>query len=745
MNDELSGDSMFVGAWKDLLSGSKDIHDGDQVQDEKLDHRGTAIVGDAVQIDKNDVRQTLSLQPSNRRRTKGSAVVLSSQKMQKLLDPNRLTPSISRHGSDLTAAVDDIIQARKVLHMRNDATNVIQRFWRKYIILQIRARKRKKYLQGGKWTKCQSDLVFSLFLGWRIRFLMRSIRIQKSLKALNDVYTVLTDIISSSPLLTPISSSLGPPTFFTKDNKQAENGTSKAKAESERRQMFDAIREMKINQSVNNRSSTNAGLNGSQRTYADRVLVDRLVKEALLKRAVVHRIFFEGACWFPFPCNYSTNISSNGTSSSSGSNHRRDRNNLYTVEILKKGFEGGYWDLSPAVRSILTTLNTHTVAEGNMSANTSLIHSPRRIGNESDNGAFSPPNIFSDIGNISSPPREHYPTQHTIQHTTPLQRSTPQKRREDTFHSDSEEYKISNDDSNISNSSHRNIEKQKSGTGSERSSERSSDRSKECSPDIRLLRRPPSSYQSNPNFPKKGDDSEVGILNDENREIFNKRDTSRDISRESDRSSERGCDRGSAVDSCESIIQSQLLSLRAQVQNAIKKRSKGIFGSVDDSDFLSKEKEKKEKENEKVKEKDSEKEFDIKTKGIISRKSSQANIKSVPVPLSQNVFGSVSVSSIINSSNSNSNSNLNSNLKLNLNLNLNSNISKSSSFISSTPISMSVRPDNMKACVQLDILHADRLMPAKKVRVRVRESMYVRVYVFMCVYDIVSIVFIFIF
>ena len=57
------------------------------------------------------------------------------------------------------------------------------------------------------------------------------------------------------------------------------------------------------------------------------------------------------------------------------------------------------------------------------------------------------------------------------------------------------------------------------------------------------------------------------------------------------------------------------------------------------------------------------------------------------------------------------------------------NISKSSSFMSSNPISMSVRPDNMKACVQLDILHADRLMPAKKVRVRVRvlvrESVYV--------------------
>ena len=43
---------------------------------------------------------------------------------------------------------------------------------------------------------------------------------------------------------------------------------------------------------------------------------------------------------------------------------------------------------------------------------------------------------------------------------------------------------------------------------------------------------------------------------------------------------------------------------------------------------------------------------------------------------------------------------------------------------------MSVRPDNMKACVQLDILHADRLMPAKKVRVYVRESVYVYVYLY---------------
>lgn len=57
--------------------------------------------------------------------------------------------------------------------------------------------RREKRLMYGAWTQRQSDLVFSMLLGHRIRWLMRSPNIAMKLKAMTDVRAVLTDLMKN--------------------------------------------------------------------------------------------------------------------------------------------------------------------------------------------------------------------------------------------------------------------------------------------------------------------------------------------------------------------------------------------------------------------------------------------------------------------------------------------------------------------------------------------------------------------
>ena len=136
--------------------------------------------------------------------------------------------------------------------------------------------------QDGRLTEIQIDRVISLLLGWRVRFLMRSKRILKGVHALNDVYKVLSEVISTTTSSSPSSSSPGTAVaaLSTKvDPKDYAN----------RNRMFDVICQLSGNQSKRNGAMSGIDTNIP---YNDRVLVSHLIKEVLLLRAAFRRALF---------------------------------------------------------------------------------------------------------------------------------------------------------------------------------------------------------------------------------------------------------------------------------------------------------------------------------------------------------------------------------------------------------------------------------------------------------------------
>ena len=175
---------------------------------------------------------------------------------------------------------------------------------------------------GGRLTEIQNDRVISLLLGWRVRFLMRSKRILKGVHALNDVYKVLSEVISTTTSSSPSSSSPGAAVaaLSTKvDPKDYAN----------RNRMFDVICQLSGNQSKRNGATSGIDTNIP---YNDRVLVSHLIKEVLLLRAAFRRALFEDVVWRPFQ-----NSSSN----------KKDH--------LGNQSREGYWDFSASISAIFNT------------------------------------------------------------------------------------------------------------------------------------------------------------------------------------------------------------------------------------------------------------------------------------------------------------------------------------------------------------------------------------------------------
>ena len=681
MSEELSGDSMFVGAWSDMLGGKKsgDGNDGSPIH--KNVTRETPLdETTSITANTRDFKQAPSSTLNSRRRTRGSAIVLSSQKMQKFLRSDSNDGNSPNRGYDLIAATDGILDARKALIRRNKAAIGIQNAWK---LSQLRRRKQQQmliYLQGGKWTKSQSDHVFSLFLGWRVRFLMRSASTQKSLSALNDVYAVIIEIISSPTNQSP---SVGNSTLTSGD-------TVNKKVNFDRQIMLDLVSESNKNQFQSEVgrslgiSVSPQGMSGTERTYADRVLVDRLIKEALMKRRVVYGIFFDDAVWclLPYLTN-STAIGLNGDDSVDSNFDQDNRNDKNIFESFKvdseiiasqrsmklrsfkmKTLGEGYWDVSSAIKNVLSTHEAHLNIGVDCIVNSVVGNTARSPVNHCTSSETVSNNSPLGFPNATSPSREFNVTQHNTQHTT----QQLSRQRSDTFHSDSEEYQSpsrNRDVFNISQSPNKNVLKE------EKSKEHSILRKSSSEKiDNNLLRRQPSFSL---NF-------DIALPENEESRVIGRND-SKSLSR-------KGSERGILTDGNEIVIQSQLTSLRAQVQNAMKKKtisesiinvnnSDDVENDVNDVAINGNKSSYNILNNDSLMGKGEDIKVDksgYKSRGILPRK--------VPITPSKKPAST----------------------------------STSSSSTSSEAASISVRPDGMKASIQLDILQADRLMLAKKVK-----------------------------
>ena len=698
MSGELSSDSMFVGAWNDMLGGKKSGNGRNESPIEKNVTRDDTPVLAEVPRNNNesDIKQVPALLTSGRRRTRGSAIVLSSQKMQKFLRSNSNDSNSPNRGSDLISATNEILDARKAQLRRGKAVVAIQKAWRFYRLDRVREQEMLKYLQGGKWTKSQADRVFSLFLGWRIRFLMRSMPTQKSLRALNDVYAVISEIIS-----TP--STLSPPVGNSQPTCDPER--TKGLCNLDRQIMLDTISESNGNQfrSEVGRSLgilvSSKGMSRSDRSYADRVLVDRLIKEALQKRKIVYGILFDGATWCLLPNLKNSNEidhNSNGVSNSLTNNdNNNDNDNSENTIMNQRGSENntpprkkttksskkndlgnGYWDFSTAIKSVFSTYDTHINVGVDCSVSTNLgstVHSPVNHGNSS-----------SSLGpsNVSSPAREAYPTQHfthdTTQHSTQTQDTTQHfthqlnRQRSDTFHTEADQYlqPSKNRETNISTPPfHRNYIKE----DKEKENSMSKNNSIDKFENNLLHRKPSFSLNFDTILPEKDEKKEMEM---KNIKIL----------------SRKGSEKGN-TDNNENVIQSHLISLRAQVQHAMKKKSFSesmiMINNSEETDVdisgITIGENKGGTHNQGIKEntiisKDENKieKSLCKSKGIMFRKVQTKSFKAISSSSSSSSF--------------------------------------SSSVSSSDAVSVSVRPDGLKASIQLDILQADRLMLAKKVR-----------------------------
>ena len=280
---------------------------------------------------KTDVKQSLLLLHNSRRRKHGSAsaIIVNTQKIQKFLedtldeeDAHNFEKEKEKEKEEVTPCqVDNEAGIRRPQLQLSKAATKIQRYWRKHHDSNIVQKQMIKCAQGGRWTKLQNDRVISLLLGWRVRFLMRSKRIVKGVYALNDVYKVLTEVISTT---TPSSPSNAPPGAAAASSTQVDS-----KDYANRNRMFDVICQLSGNQTKRDRRTSGIDINIP---YTDRVLVSHLIKEALLLRAAFRRALFEDVVWRPFQTNFNSN--------------------QLRKEYLGGQSQEGYWDFSASIAAI---------------------------------------------------------------------------------------------------------------------------------------------------------------------------------------------------------------------------------------------------------------------------------------------------------------------------------------------------------------------------------------------------------
>jgi hypothetical protein len=161
---------------------------------------------------------------SNRRRGKG--VVLNTDRIKKYItsstnsiDEEELSNNsmhismLSNDNSnsnttgegDTTAEADtsqpragkSSVEQRRAVQSNAESSSVqkIQTWWRS------QATATRRYTQYEKWSRRQADLIFGLILGHRVRNIIQSPEVKRTIFALGDVYKVLKGIITTAELV----------------------------------------------------------------------------------------------------------------------------------------------------------------------------------------------------------------------------------------------------------------------------------------------------------------------------------------------------------------------------------------------------------------------------------------------------------------------------------------------------------------------------------------------------------------
>jgi len=144
---------------------------------------------------------------------------------------------------------------------RDRSATIIQRKW-----VQFKSLKNKlRYTQHGKWTSRQSDMVFALVLGYRARYLLKSLAADLNIKAQRDVIQLLSDMYFSSV----------------------------GKGVQYKWEFIDKLLR-KNDETVDDLLVLNPSL-----SHSDLMLAKSLSKQLLLERQRFHRLLFQCCTWVP--------------------------------------------------------------------------------------------------------------------------------------------------------------------------------------------------------------------------------------------------------------------------------------------------------------------------------------------------------------------------------------------------------------------------------------------------------------
>ena len=187
-----------------------------------------------------------------RRVTKGSAIVLTSEKLLKY--------------ANTTSPITYPEQCTVVAKNHDAKARCIQRQWKHF-------RRFSEHLQkvntSSRGSSSLSNKIFSLVLGWRVRSLMKSEGTLKQLQDLDELYRVLSQVA-----------------FL------ATGGHDKSSTVEDKRKAIILVQDM-----ISTPNTPWTINTPTFRSYADRVLAETIVKDVLAKRRNIHELLFGDATW----------------------------------------------------------------------------------------------------------------------------------------------------------------------------------------------------------------------------------------------------------------------------------------------------------------------------------------------------------------------------------------------------------------------------------------------------------------
>jgi len=221
-----------------------------------------------------DVSQSASIRSSRRKMKSGSSVVLNTNRLQKYIQKDTIEESAPENSmSQILDFKEQYLQKMATTKPTTDPRVAefkrkivllkLQRWWRRRVELRVRC-----YIQQGAWRLHTSDEVFALFLGYRVRKLMRSPGLVANIKAQQDVHRILSDMCSTVVALS--------------------DGPSGDKWEKFRREL-------------ESNSVDALLLRYPTLTHTDMILAKSMSRQLLMERQKLHGLVFNGCKWRQFP------------------------------------------------------------------------------------------------------------------------------------------------------------------------------------------------------------------------------------------------------------------------------------------------------------------------------------------------------------------------------------------------------------------------------------------------------------